>query len=163
MTRTRPKRIPSVCPGGTENIPDDQLVRAVRAGNTDAFGELYLRYVSKALRVAAHLVDSHEDREDLTAEAFTFLLEELAGNGPVPPFWPGLLAQLRAVMLRTEPDAAISFASQEGIMDGCLSDAQLESARREREYALVLDAFASLPARPRALLLRLLIRGMSVE
>ncbi|HYS39997.1 MAG TPA: hypothetical protein VEO01_30655 [Pseudonocardiaceae bacterium] len=164
MTRTHPKRIPSVHPGGIENLPDDQLVRAVRAGNTDAFGELYLRYLPKALHAATHLVDSYESSEDLTAEAFTVLLEGLlAGTDQGLPFWPDLLVQLRAAMLRTAPDTATFFAGQEGIMGGCLSDAQLESARREREYALVLDAFTSLPARPRALLLRLLIRGMSVD
>jgi DNA-directed RNA polymerase specialized sigma24 family protein len=164
MTMTRPKRIPSVYPGGIENLRDDQLVRAVRAGDTNAFGELYLRYARKAHDAAVHLVDSHEDSEDLTAEAFTALFEELlTGNGPVLRFWPDLLAQLRAAMLRTVPHIDTPFAGREGVTGGCLSDAQLESARREREYTLVLDAFASLPARPRTLLLRLLVRGSSVE
>jgi DNA-directed RNA polymerase specialized sigma24 family protein len=164
MTMTRPKWIPSVYPGGIENLRDDQLVRAVRAGDTNAFGELYVRYARKAHHAATELVDSHEDSEDLTAEAFTTLLEQLlTGNGPVLRFWPGLLAQLRAAMLRTVPHIDTPFAGQREITGGCLSDAQLESARREREYTLVLDAFAGLPTRPRTLLLRLLIRGMSVE
>jgi DNA-directed RNA polymerase specialized sigma24 family protein len=167
MTKTRPKWIPSVYPGGIENLRDDELVRAVRAGDTNAFGELYLRYARKAHHAAIHLVDSHggnQDSEDLTAEAFTALLEQLlTGTGPVPRFWPGLLVQLRAAMLRTVPHVDTPFAGQEDITGGCLSDAQLESGRREWEYTLVLDAFASLPTRPRTLLLRLLIRGMSVE
>jgi DNA-directed RNA polymerase specialized sigma24 family protein len=167
MTMTHPKWIPSVYPGGIENLGDDQLVRAVRAGDTNAFGELYVRYARKAHHAALHLVDSHdgnEDSEDLTAEAFAALLEQLlTGNGPVLRFWPGLLAQLRAAMLRTVTHSDIPLTGQEGIAGGCLSDAQLESARREREYTLVLDAFASLPTRPRTLLLRLVIRGSSVE
>jgi DNA-directed RNA polymerase specialized sigma24 family protein len=164
MTRTRPKRIPSVYPGGIENLRDDQLLSAVRAGDTDAFGQLYLRYARPAQYVATQLVDSHERGEDLAAEAFTVLLEQLvAGNGPALHFWPDLLAQLRTTMFETAPDPDSPFADQEEIMGGCLSDALLDSVRHDHEYGLVLEAFAGLSVRARKLLLCLRIRGMSVE
>lgn len=164
MTRTRPKRIPSVYPNGIENLRDDQLLCAVRAGDTEAFSQLYVRYARAAQHAATQLVDSHECSEDLAAETFTVLLEQLlAGNGPRLRFWPDLLTQLRTTVCRTAPSADSRFADQEEILDGCLSDAQLDSIRREREYGLVLEAFASLSMRSRNLLRRLQIRGMSVE
>jgi DNA-directed RNA polymerase specialized sigma24 family protein len=164
MTRTRRKRIPSVYPGGIENLRDDQLLSAVRAGDTEAFSQLYLRYARAAQHAATQLVDSPESSEDVTAEAFTVLLEQLlAGNGPTLRFWPDLLTELRATKCRTMPSDDSRFTDHEDVMDGCLSDAQLDSLRREREYGLVLEAFASLSIRSRTVLRRLQIRGMSVD
>jgi hypothetical protein len=162
MTKARPRRIPSVYPGGIENLRDDQLLSAVRAGDTEAFGVLYTRYASQARQVATRLVSSPEDGEDITSAAFLVLLEQLlAGKGPTLSFWPDLLGQLRTVTCRPALGTELPFTDLTEITGTCLSDALLDSLRRDREFDITLEAYARLSGRARQLLRCLLIKGMS--
>ena len=164
MTTSRPRRIPPVYPDGIRYLRDDQLLGAVRAGDTHAFGELYTRYARKAGRVATLLTDSSDLAEDVAAEAFTVLLERLlAGQGPAREFWPDLLAQIRASASHEIPEGHLPFTDQQEITGACLSDAQLDSIRQEREYWLVRDALTMVSERSRKLLHTLANTGMSIE
>jgi RNA polymerase sigma-70 factor (ECF subfamily) len=49
---------------------DDELVRLSQNGNSDAFGELVLRYQSKMHRLARRMTQTEEDAEDVVQEAF---------------------------------------------------------------------------------------------
>ena len=48
---------------------DAELISAVRAGDTDAYGELFARHVEAARRLARQLVPAG-DVDDLVSEAF---------------------------------------------------------------------------------------------
>ena len=53
-----------------EQVADAQLAERVRAGDTDALGELYDRYASKALATAMRVVGGREEAEDVVHDAF---------------------------------------------------------------------------------------------
>lgn len=62
---------------------DEQLLRAVREGDTAAFGELYERHRGAALAVARMHSRNDADAQDLVSEAFTRVLALLReGKGP---------------------------------------------------------------------------------
>jgi hypothetical protein len=114
--------------------------------------------------VAAQSVRSPEDGEDVTSAAFLVLFEQLlAGNGPTLWFWPDLLGQLRDVTCRPTPCAELRFTDVAEIPGACLSDALLDSVRRERELEITIEAYAGLSGQARKLLRCLLVQGMSVD
>ena len=51
-------------------IRDEELVALARAGHTDAFNQLVLRYREKIYRLARRLTHTQEDAEDVLQEAF---------------------------------------------------------------------------------------------
>ena len=53
-----------------ERLADARLAERVRAGETDALGELYDRYASTALATALRVVGGREEAEDVVHDAF---------------------------------------------------------------------------------------------
>lgn len=62
---SRPKRAPNL-----KRLTDAELVELAKAGNKDAFGELYERYVEKIYNYIYYRTGNHHDAEDLTARVF---------------------------------------------------------------------------------------------
>lgn len=61
---------------------DSELIATVRAGATEAYGELFGRHRDAAMRMARQLA-SGSDADDLVAEGFVRVLTTLRnGNGP---------------------------------------------------------------------------------
>lgn len=58
---------------------DSDLVRRVLAGEVEAFGVLVDRHHARCLRVAAHLLGSPDDAEDVVQDAFLRAYRHLAG------------------------------------------------------------------------------------
>jgi DNA-directed RNA polymerase specialized sigma24 family protein len=146
------------------DLCDDELLNSVRAGDIDAFGELYERYAIDALRWADQVLDSRNDSEDLVSEAFTALLERLLSDGaPILAFWPDLQAQMRHAMHQSTTAIEGSFGLTPDTVGSCLSDVQLDSARRQRELSLVAAAFNGLAKKWQVLLRRLVIEGQSFD
>ncbi|MDZ4763647.1 MAG: sigma-70 family RNA polymerase sigma factor [Chloroflexota bacterium] len=54
-----------------KRLSDPELVDAARAGDREAFGELYERYVEKIYNYIYYRTGNHYDAEDLTARVFT--------------------------------------------------------------------------------------------
>lgn len=74
---------------------DGELISAVRAGDADAYGELFARHVDAARRLARQLV-SPGDVDDLVSEAFAKVLVVLQrGGGPDLAFRAYLLTAVR--------------------------------------------------------------------
>jgi RNA polymerase sigma factor (sigma-70 family) len=135
-----------------EQVPDAQLIAAVRAGDAAAFGVLYQRHLVAAKRAAACLASTPAEREDLVAEAFTRVLRMLReGRGPDEEFRPYLLVTLRntainalsrgaPVSLYAEvPDVTPSGSAADPVIDRWLA-------------SVAAAAFASLPERWQAVL-----------
>ncbi|MBX6749318.1 MAG: sigma-70 family RNA polymerase sigma factor [Micromonosporaceae bacterium] len=81
---------------GADRVTDGELITAARAGDEQAYAELYRRHASAALRFARSLTGHAADADDLVAEAFTRVLAALrSGNGPAEAFRPYLLSALR--------------------------------------------------------------------
>lgn len=135
-----------------EEVPDAELIAAVRAGDGSAFGVLYERHLVAAKRAAVSLANSPAEREDLVAEAFTRVLRMLReGRGPDADFRPYLLVTLRNTAIHATTRAApVSLYADvpETAPAGGADDPVLD-----RWHASVAaDAFASLPERWRFVL-----------
>ena len=140
---------------------DTDLLAAVRAGDTAAYGVLYERHRSAARAVAYGLVRDPADADDLVAETFAKVLASLrAGRGPLVAFRAYLLTTLRHVCYhRARRDRRLEFTDDltrydegEPFLDPALD-------RLERTYAA--RAFRALPARWRDVLWRTEVEGAS--
>lgn len=135
-----------------EQVPDADLIAAVRAGDVPAFAVLYERHLIAAKRAAACLANTPAEREDLVAEAFTRVLRMLReGRGPAEEFRPYLLVTLR--------NTAIHNSTRRAPVSLCADVPEVAPAAGadgpviDRWHASVAaDAFASLPERWRVVL-----------
>lgn len=91
----------SVTQNGGDARTDSELLEAVRQGDRDAFGELYIRHQSRAYRFACTLLGSAQGADDLVAEAFVKVLKRLVvGGGPTTAFCSYLLTTVRTTLYK---------------------------------------------------------------
>ena len=84
-----------------DSVSDAELIALVRAGDSGAYEQLFLRHRDVALRYARRLTGI-ERAEDLCAEAFTKILDLLQrGKGPDVAFRAYLLTTVRTSHLNT--------------------------------------------------------------
>lgn len=139
-------------------VGDADLLSAVRAGRTSAYGQLYARHRDAARRLAGVLTRDPSDAEDLVAEAFARVFVVLRdGRGPDAAFRPYLLTALRRVCY----DRARAQRWVE-LTEDMHRYAQPEHSdpteeRLERTYAA--RAFAKLPQRWQMVLWRTEVEG----
>ncbi len=61
-----------------EKVPDGVLVRRVKQGDKDAFGELVERHKQRIYFVAYRMTNSHSDADDLSQEVFVRAYESIS-------------------------------------------------------------------------------------
>lgn len=75
---------------------DEELVAAVRHGDTDAYAELYRRHINASRGFAQYLVVTREIAEDVLAESFARVLAQIkSGGGPTTNFRSYLFRAIR--------------------------------------------------------------------
>jgi RNA polymerase sigma factor (sigma-70 family) len=80
---------------------DDSLADAVRDGDREAFGDLYVRYSPVAHRFACRLLGSVQGADDVVSESFAKVLNRLlAGGGPTTAFRSYLLTTIRTTLYK---------------------------------------------------------------
>jgi len=140
---------------------DTDLLAAVRAGDTAAYGTLYLRHSAATRQLAHRLARNPADADDLVAETFARVFASLrAGRGPLVAFRAYLHTTLRHVCYhRARRDRRLEFTDDltrydegEPFLDPALD-------RLERTYAA--QAFRALPDRWRDVLWRTEVEGAS--
>src|SRR5690554_6279811 len=90
----------TVLDDGWDLASDAELITAVRAGDTSAFGALYERHAPAARAVARQYSNSSADAEDAVADAFSRILDALrSGSGPDVAFRAYLFTVLRRVAI----------------------------------------------------------------
>jgi RNA polymerase sigma factor (sigma-70 family) len=138
---------------------DTDLLAAVRAGDTDAYGTLYQRHSAAARQLAHALARDPSDADDLVAETFTKVFATLrAGRGPLVAFRAYLHTTLRHVCYhRARRDRRIEFTDDLTRYDEGepFRDPALDLL--ERTYAV--RAFQQLPARWRDVLWQTEVEG----
>ena len=79
-------------------LDDAELIDHTRAGDSDAYGELYRRHYPAARAAALALTHNRADADDVISEAFARVLRaSRSGGGPDVSFRPYLVAAIRNV------------------------------------------------------------------
>lgn len=140
MTQTGPEDIAL----RHEALPDEELLSAVRAGDTGAYAVLYRRHLEAARALARRLAGAHEG-QDVAQEAFLKVLRAIVrGGGPRDGFAPYLMRAVRneAVdRVRRSREAAVEDMEEVESARAIGLAAGVEQADRE----LVGRAFSTLP------------------
>ncbi|MEV8508636.1 sigma-70 family RNA polymerase sigma factor [Actinoplanes sp. NPDC051475] len=140
---------------------DTELMAAVRAGDTGAYGVLYERHRSGARALAHGLVTDHADADDLVAETFAKVFATLrAGRGPLVAFRAYLYTTLRHVCYhRARRDRRLEFTDDLTRYDE--GEPFLDPALDRMERTFAAQAFQALPDRWRDVLWRTEVEGAS--
>ena len=142
-------------------VPSDaDLISATRAGDDQAYAELYRRHGGAAEAAARSLTRSKNDADDLVAEAFTRLLVTIRnGGGPQVAFRPYLLTAVRNVFYdRTRKDKRLDVTAE---VPEEVDLSALTSATSDEDRAMIAAAFASLPERWQMVLWHTEVEGRS--
>jgi RNA polymerase sigma factor (sigma-70 family) len=133
---------------------DAELIAAVRAGDLEAYGQLYRRHAGAARTQARKLVRSRPDADDLVAEAFAKVLDVLrAGGGPDTAFRAYLLTTVRNTLRdRIRRDRRLEWTDDPARYD--LGVAWEDPAVAALELTLAARAFDRLPQRWREVIWR---------
>ncbi|MET1132691.1 MAG: sigma-70 family RNA polymerase sigma factor, partial [Aeromicrobium sp.] len=137
---------------------DADLLTAVREGDSAAYGDLYTRHQSAALRLARQLMRG-ADADDLVAEAFTKVLVTVQkGGGPQESFRAYLLTAVR----RLHVDRIRAVTRERPTDDQYELDGRVDfvdTAELGFERTTTAEAFASLPERWQMVLWHLDVEG----
>ncbi len=159
---------PGVGPGSSEPVSgsDAAFIKAVRAGDMAAYGELWARHHPAVVRFGRQF-GSESAAEDLASEVFARLLRVLqAGRGPDENVRPYLLTSVRRLRI----DIATRYEKRVGLSDdtmlletaagrapGTVSAGTDDEVLAELEASTAWKAFAELPERWRTVLWHTLI------
>jgi RNA polymerase sigma factor (sigma-70 family) len=140
---------------------DTDLLAAVRAGDTAAYGTLYERHSAAARQFASALARDQSEADDLVAETFAKVFATLrAGRGPLVAFRAYLYTTLRHVCYhRARRDRRLEFTDDLTRYDAGVPFRDPALDRLERTYAA--RAFRQLPARWRDVLWHTEVEGAS--
>jgi RNA polymerase sigma-70 factor (ECF subfamily) len=69
-------------------LSDEEIVRRIRAGETDSFGELVRRTQRQGYRLARRITRNHEDADDVLQDAYVKAFGALDRFQPGRPFGP---------------------------------------------------------------------------
>lgn len=144
--------------GDVDRPADDQIIRAVREGDTRHFALLWFRH-AEAARCAARLIAPMADPDDLVSEAYATILRiTRSGGGPSDSFRVYLLATVRNVAARwAHWDDVLPI---DGLSEQDFGRGETDPIERVSERAVVVAALLALTPRHRALLWYLNVEGM---
>jgi RNA polymerase sigma factor (sigma-70 family) len=131
---------------------ENDLIKAVRAGDLDAYGLIYRSHAAAALSCALSHCRSRCAAEDVRAEAFTAMLAAIrAGRGPRGPVLPYLRTAIRRIAAEWRRRDARIFAAGDG-RDFEVSHLDTDTSLAHTELSIVAEAFMTLPDRWREVL-----------
>jgi RNA polymerase sigma factor (sigma-70 family) len=142
-------------PATDTDVSDAALVLAARAGQAQAFAELYRRHAEAAWRVALAVTGNPNDAADAVSESFARLIASIRRDAPGPG------AAFRAYLLATTRNAAIDILRRgKRVTPAPAEELPLPPGPAEpadallaaEEAGLVAQAFADLPERWRSVL-----------
>ncbi|MGN6680133.1 MAG: sigma-70 family RNA polymerase sigma factor, partial [Streptosporangiaceae bacterium] len=139
-------------PAVSATSSDADLISAVRAGDTDAYGILYERHRGRAHRLARQLIPAQADADDVVAETFAKMLAAIAGgSGPTEAFVPYLLTATRRVAFDKISGQRTEIATDEADLINAAGEFT-DPAETSLERILIARALAELPERWAAVL-----------
>ncbi|MGH9718050.1 MAG: RNA polymerase sigma factor [Candidatus Acidiferrales bacterium] len=144
-----------------------QLLSQVRAGDADAWGELYRQYAPAMFRFCRRLLPAREDAEDATTEIFMKVRQKLGTYDSSRPF----TAWLYKVASNHCWDALRRRHIRQDLETGDVDElplehpdpSQLQRLEAEHSTKQVRDGLAKLPDRARAALVLRYFADLSYE
>ncbi|WP_330252266.1 sigma-70 family RNA polymerase sigma factor [Nocardia sp. NBC_00565] len=139
---------------------DAELIAAVRAGETAAYGELFERHADAARNQARRLVRSRDDADDVVSESFTSVLDVIRkGGGPDESFRAYLLTTVRNMVYSgpTHADRRLVFTDDMTHIDPGVPF--VDTAVEHLEESMAAQAFDTLSERWRDALWQTEIEG----
>ncbi|WP_347109283.1 sigma-70 family RNA polymerase sigma factor [Paenarthrobacter sp. S56] len=134
-------------PAEPDPVPDRQLIAMVRAGETAAFAELFIRHRAVAGFVARAEADNQSDAADLVGEAFAVVFQAMVqGKGPTESFKPYLLTTIRRMAHRRNRQARGQAQSTDALQPGTRQSLGTQTMPLY-ESSVLVQAFWSLPER----------------
>ena len=139
---------------GTDDPVFDEAVARARAGDAEAFAEVYRRVSRRVLGLCLHLLGSREDAEDATSEVFMKVRAAMDRYNPSLPFRPWLIGITTKHCLdrlrRRRRDARVFEPDREPPLEAAVGHpsplARLLAAEQQRALS---GALASLPEQQR--------------
>lgn len=128
--------------GGYRDYSDEpELVRAVQAGDTDAFGVLVERYLDPGYAFALSLLRNEQDAEDGTQAAFIRALDRIGQLRPGSPFGPWFYRVLRSTCLNLRRREALREheALPPAVSGGPSPDREFDRNRAREQVLSALD------------------------
>src|ERR1700730_15326274 len=143
------------------------VLTQVRAGNSDAWGELYRRYAPAIFRFCRRALPTREDAEDATAEVFVKVRQKLATYDSSRPFTAWLYKVSSNHCWDTLRRRRIRQDLETGDLDTLPLEhpdpSQLERLQAEHSSKEVRTGLARLPDRARMALVLRYYADMSYE
>jgi RNA polymerase sigma-70 factor (ECF subfamily) len=144
-----------------------QLLSQVRAGDADAWGELYRRYAAAMFRFCRRLLPAREDAEDATTEIFMKVQQKLGTYDSSRPFTAWLYKVASNHCWDTLRRRHIRQDLETGDVDDLPLEhpdpSQLQQLEAEHSGKEVRDGLAKLPDRARAALVLRYYADLSYE
>ena len=144
----------AIVPQGEAELAD--AIARARAGDAEAWGDLYRRYAPAIFRFCRRALRTHEDAEDATVEIFMKLREKLGQYDPERPFsswlykvaanhcWDTLRRRHTRQDLETDGVESLPLASSD--------PGQLSQLIEEQSAGRLRSALSQLPPRARMVL-----------
>jgi RNA polymerase sigma-70 factor (ECF subfamily) len=145
-----------VTSGEPDPRSDQDLVRAINAGDAHAFDALYFRYRDWVVRLAVRFTQHNEDALDVMQETFTYLFRKFPGFRLTASMTTFLYPVVKNLSL-----AAKRKRTRLHHDDALLVDVA-DSSRANDARADLAAALASLPETHREVLLMRFVEGMSL-
>lgn len=157
----------------SRDLSDSQLVKAVKIGDKEAFGELVSRYESRIYRLARRMTPTDQDAEDVVQDAFIKAYRSLGDFRERSKFSTWLYritVNLSLMRLRRKRPEAVSIdqkiSTEEGEMAIEFEDQSPDPLKGliEKERSKILDlAIDSLSPSYRAVFVLRHVEGLSTE
>jgi len=155
-----------------EEVPDEELVRRILAGQEDLFETLVRRYQSRILSHVARMVGSRDDALDLTQEIFLKVFQALDRYNPEFKFstWLFRISGNAAIdQLRKKKPRVVPLETTDA--DGKVSSPEYKSSdldpfsrlRNTQRGNAIAAAIAELPSEFRELITLRHFTGLSYE
>lgn len=144
-------------PPNSDPRTDQELVRALNAGDTSAFDALYYRYRDWVVRLATRLAGNQEDALDVLQETFSYLFRKFPGfrlTAAMTTFLYPVVKNLSIAARRKRT----RLTHDDALLHAAKSPETPASPRAELSAAL-----ASLPEGQREVLLLRFVDGLSLQ
>jgi RNA polymerase sigma-70 factor, ECF subfamily len=140
---------------------DQDLVRAINAGDANAFDALYFRYRDWVVRLAARFTEHSEDALDVLQETFAYVFRKFPGFRLTASMTTFLYPVVKNLSLAAKRKRT-RLHHDDALLANVSDDARADDARADDARADLSSALATLPETHREVLLMRFVDGLSL-